>query len=169
MKLIEALKQVKELQRKAEDIRGKIATHCVDMTYETPIYAEQGKQIAEWLQSHGDLAKEVLRLRVAIQKTNLATQVKVELDGKTVEKSIAEWIHRRKDLALMEASCWSKLTDKGIKEGHVQQSNGTLMELKIRRYYDPKERDRKIEIYKSEPALIDAKLEIANAITDLIE
>ena len=75
MKLIEAMKQIKDLQRKAEDLRKKIAVHCVDMSYETAVYPDQRAQVGSWLQAHGDIVKEILRLRVAIQRTNLATPV----------------------------------------------------------------------------------------------
>ena|SRR3990167_5914043 len=169
MKLIQAMKQTQDLQRKAEDLRGKVAIYCVDLTVETPTYPDQRKQVAEWIQAHSDILKEILRLRTAVQRTNLATPVAIELDGKTVTKSIAEWIHRRRDLAKLEADMWGKLTDRGIKEGLMQNSSGTTTEVKIRRHYDPAERDHALEQYRSEPLTIDATLEVVNAVTDLIE
>jgi hypothetical protein len=36
-------------------------------------------------------------------------------------------------------------------------------------YFDPAERDKKIEIFRSEPSLIDRTLEVINCTTDLIE
>ena len=51
MKLIEALKQTKDLKRKAEDLRRKIGQFCAYLSHETPTYADQKKQVAEWLQS----------------------------------------------------------------------------------------------------------------------
>src|SRR6267154_3329727 len=103
MKLIQAMKQLKDLAIKAEDLRGKVAKFCADLTMETPTYPDQRKQVSDWLQSHGDILKETLRLRVAIQRTNLATPVTIELDGKQVTKCIAEWIHRRREIG--RASC----------------------------------------------------------------
>ena len=41
--------------------------------------------------------------------------------------------------------------------------------MKIRRYYDPRERDRMVELYADEPKVIDSSLEVVNAITDLAE
>jgi hypothetical protein len=43
-----------------------------------------------------------------------------------------------------------------------------MMDIKIIRKYDPEIRDAKIAMYKSEPNLIDSKLEVINAITDLL-
>lgn len=175
MKVIEALKKTKELQEKAEDLRDKVANHCAHMSYETPVYPDQKKQIREWMQSHSDVVKEILRLRLAIQRTNLATDVTIELDGKQVTKTIAEWIHRRgtngMGLAYLEAELWRKLTDRGLREGHLptSQPSSEGTEAKIVRCYDPAERDDKVYLYRNEPQIIDRTLEVVNAVTDLIE
>ena len=169
MKLIEALKQIKGLQRKADDLREKVATNSAYLSYETPVYGNQPKQVAEWVQAYSDILKEILRLRVAIQRTNLATEVTIELAGKSVTKSIAEWIHRRRDLAKMERDVWASLTDKGLREGKAKQSSGEEVDVTIIRCYSPEERDEKVAQFDSEPSTIDAKLEIVNAVTDLAE
>ena len=43
-----------------------------------------------------------------------------------------------------------------------------MTEVRVRRYYDPAQRDEKLELYRSEPSTIDATLEVSNAVTDLI-
>lgn len=169
MKLIEALKLQKDLARKVEDLTQKVGKHCADMDFETPVYQDQKAQVEEWLQAISDCMKEILRLRVAVQRTNLATQVSIELGGKTVTKSIAEWVHRRRDLAKAEQRVWEILGDRGLREGTVKQSSGETREIRIRRYYDPKVRDAKVEMFTQEPMLVDARLEIVNATTDLVE
>ena len=170
MKIIEAMKKIKDLQRKAEDLREKIKNHSADMDFETPIYENQRQQVRDWIQAHTDIVQEIMRLRVAIQRTNLATRIKVELGETVVEKSVAEWVHRRRDLAQLDLACWSAMTkDRLLKEGTVTQSNGEKREVKIRRYYDPAERDKRTAVYASEPTTIDATLEVANAVTELIE
>lgn len=169
MKLIQAMKAIKDLQIKAQDIRGKIAVYCTDLTFETPTYPDQKAQVSEWLQAHSDLMKEILKLRVSIQKTNILTPVTIELGGKQVTKTIAEWIHRRRDLAKYEQDAWGKLTDRGLKEGTAKNSTGSEVEVRLRRYYDPRERDTKVDLFRSEPSTIDSSLEVVNAVTDLIE
>lgn len=171
MKIIEAMKLIKELVVKREDLVKKVANHCADLDYETPLYADQKRQVGEWIQSHSDVCKEILKLRVAVQKTNMATKVAIELGGKRVEKTISEWIHRRRDLAGFELSIWSALCDRNLKEGQVPstQPGGAIREVRIRRYFDPLERDAKIELYRSEPSIIDRTLEVVNATTDLEE
>ena len=169
MKIIEALKQTKDLQRKANDLRELVQNHCAISSLETQKYPNQTKQVSEWIQVHSDILKEILRLRVAIQKTNIAIEVTIELGGKQVTKTIAEWIHRRRDLAKEDLSMWNILGDRGIHEGMAKGPTGDPVEIKINRFYDPVERDHKKDLYASEPSIIDGKMEIVNAVTDLIE
>jgi hypothetical protein len=170
MKLIQAMKKLKDLNTKAEDLRKKVQQHAADLSIETPVYPDQKRQVSEWIQSHGDILKEILHLRVSIQRTNIATQVTVELDGKHVSKTIAEWIHRRRDLAKLDMAMWQALSDRNLKEQNLQTApGGPVTEVRLRRYYEPAERDRKVEVYRTEPSVIDATLEVVNATTDLIE
>jgi hypothetical protein len=170
MKLIEALKQVKEIQRKVTETTAKIAAHSADMDHETPTYPDQRAQVSAWIQSVSDLLKEILKLRIGIQKTNLATKVKIKLGDNFVEKSIAEWIHRRKDLAGIEENARKALTDRSLKESfQIDQTNGQKLTLKLRRYYDPREKDKNVELFRGEPSIIDATLETVNAVTDIVD
>lgn len=171
MKIIEAMKQIKDLQIKKDDLVAKVQKHCADLDYETPVYPNQTEQVARWIQSHSDILKEILSLRFLIQRTNIATKVTIELDGRAVEKTIAEWINRRRDLAEFERIMWASLTDRGLKEGLLPSSNPQEQrrEVKIRRYFDPVLRDKNMELYRSEPSIIDRTLEVVNATTDLIE
>ena len=170
MKLIEALKKCKELTIKAEDLRGKVSKFCAIPSNESAVYGnEQRQQIDEWIQAHSDVLKEILRLRIAIQKTNLATNVDITLGGKVVTKSIADWIHRRKDLAQSELGMWNSIGDRNIQEGTRVNSSGEKYEVKIVRFYDPKTRDEKVELFRTEAGIIDRTLEVTNALTDVIE
>jgi hypothetical protein len=170
MKLIQAMKKLKDLNAKAEDLRKKVQMHSADLTIENPVYPDQRRQIGEWIQAHSDVLKEILHLRVGIQRTNIATEVAIEIGGKHVTKSIAEWIHRRRDLAKLELAVWQMLTDRNLKEQNIQTApGGAVTEVRIRRYYDPSERDAKLELYRTEPSVIDAALETVNATTDILE
>ena len=171
MKLIVAMKLIKELQVKAEDLRGKVKQYCADLDFETALYPDQKRQVSEWIQAHSDILKEILGLRVKIQRTNLATPVEIEIGGKLVTKSIAEWIHRRRDLAAAELLMWQGLTDKNLKEGQFLPATSPGVQptpVKLRRYYDPSERDRNTELYRAEPGIIDRTLEVVNATTDVL-
>ena len=173
MKIIEGMKEIKRLQEKLADLASKVAKHAADLDFETPVYTDQGAQLKEWIQGHLDTVQRIADLRVAIARTNLATTVTIELDGRQVAKSIAEWIHWRRDLAKANLTLFSNLQDRNVqgqplREGQIQQSGGNVVAVKIRRYYDSAERDKKMALYKSEPSIIDAQMEITNAVTDLI-
>ncbi len=171
MKLIEAMKMIKDLTIKREDLVAKVRQHCADLDFETPPYPDPKGQVKSWIQAHHDICAKILDLRYKIQNTNLQTAVTIELGGVSVVKSIAHWIHRRRDLAQAELTMWSALTDRGLKEGKMasSQPGGAPTEVKIRRYFDPLERDAKMELYRSEPSIIDRTLEVVNAVTDLLE
>lgn len=169
MKIIEALKQTKDLVRKANDICEKVKHFSADMDYETAIYPDQKSQVSEWIQAYKDIVREIGRLKFCIQKTNVTTRITINIDGNDITKSISEWIERRKTLATMEKQVWTALTNRGLKDLRLQQSAGQIVDAKVRYYYDAKLKDRMTEILSAEPSLIDGKLEIVNAITDLIE
>lgn len=169
MKLIQALKHLKELERKSDDLIGLVRDHCAIASTETKKYEDQKGKVDQWIQSQSDILKEILRLRIAIQKTNLVTNVTIELNGKQVTKTIAEWIHRRRDLTEKELNMWSNITDRKIKEATTYGPTGQPIEIKIVRFYDPGKREEMRMALISEPSIIDGHLEIANAVTDLIE
>lgn len=169
MKLIQALKKIKDLRRIVDDLQIMIRDHSADLSHETPAYPDQRQAVDSSVQARQGILKEILRLRIAVQRTNLCTPVTVTFMEREVTKSIAEWIHMRKDLAALELASYTAMTDRGLKEGVIRQSNGTEQEVKIRRYYDPKTRDSMKSMLQSAPSEIDAALEVANAVTDLIE
>lgn len=171
MKLIEALKAKKKLLKKADDLRSKVNKNCACYNYETSEYEDPKAKIDQWVQSHEDVMQQILKLQIAIQKTNLATQVTIELGDKNVTKSIAEWIVRRRELSRLDLQLWKSLNTNGMSEQKVRNSKDpdNITEVKIVRHYDAENRDCKVNLYSEEPELIDSRLEVINAITDLME
>ena len=175
MKIIEGMKKLKDLTRKAADLRGKIATYCADLTTDTPTYKtedDQRTQIKSWLQAHHDITREIERIRVSLTKTNCTLEVPIEMaDGKSVTKTIQAWILRRRELAVMDLEAWKGLTNRGLKDQAFRKQAGAeeVEVAHVRRYYDQEERDKKVELYMAEPARIDAALEVFNATTELVE
>lgn len=169
MKIIEAMKDIKRLEEKCADLQTKISTYCADLDVENPTYPDQKATVTGWLQGVHDSLKEAMRLKIAIQRTNLSTQVLIELGGSSVSQSIAEWIIRRRSFAEIERATWNKLTNKNLQEGMGQKTDGAKFPVKIRLYFDPVQRDSKVEEYRSEPSIIDRTLEVINATTNIIE
>lgn len=170
MKIIEGLKKVKHLEKKINDLTEKIGKYCADTELDEPIYADQKGQISQWLQSVHDSTLEIERLKYRINKTNISTLVKIEINGKHIEKSIYEWILRRTKLARFDEGAWKTLSDRGLQAlAYRKSQDGTTKQYNVRLYYDPKEKDSKISEFMEEPSLIDGRLEIVNAITDLLD
>lgn len=170
MKIIEAMKRVKQNKEKIADLQAKVAGVSANTSVETPLYGEDTPNLIKgWLYSCTDLSQENARLLVSIARTNLATPVTITLGEKTVTKTIAEWVWRRREYAALDLLTWSKLTDRGLREGSAQTSTGVPLEIKLVRHYDPLQRDAMVAMFKSEPHEIDSALEVVNAVTDLIE
>lgn len=172
MKIIEAMKRVKMNDEKVKDLQQKIAANSANLSIETPLYSDTTLQIQSWLQTCTDLSQESVRLLCAIQRTNLATQVAIEIaDGVTTTKSISEWVWRRRIYAAMDRATWMAVGDRGLKEGMMASTikDQAPTQVTIVRHYDPKVRDSKVMMYQQEPTKIDSSLEIVNAVTDLIE
>jgi hypothetical protein len=58
---------------------------------------------------------------------------------------------------------------RGIKEEFVSQPDGTRIPLTIVRHYNPVQRDDTLATLAQEKFLIDSRLEIVNATTDLAD
>lgn len=170
MKIIEAMKRVKNNLDKIKDLQEKIGSNCANMAMETPLYGnETVNKVNEWCQACDDISQENIRLLCSIQRTNLSTPVTIELGDKQVTKTISEWVWRRREYSKLDLNTWLKLTDRNLKEGFFINSVGQQQEAKIQRHYDPNKKDKMVETYRSETKCIDAALEIVNAITDLKE
>lgn len=169
MKLIQAMKKVKSNRQKIADLQDKIANNASHLSHETSPYENPKGKIKEWAQSCDDLSRECVDLLTRISKTNASTNVTIELGGKNVTKSIAEWIWRRREFALVDLKTWQLMGDRGLKEGQMPSSTGAPISVTIVRNYDVEMRDRKMKEYSSEPSEIDSALEIANAVTDLLD
>lgn len=170
MKIIEAMKRVKANKEKIGDLQKQVSLYCANYDFESPTYGtETANKIAEWLQACDDISKQSAKLLVAIQRTNLATQVTITLGDNNITKSIAEWVWRRREYAALDLKTWSMLTDRNLKDGMHQNSQGLPTPVKVVRHFDPVKRDRMAAMYKGEPHEIDAALEVVNAVTDLIE
>ena len=170
MKIIEGMKRIKANKAKIQDLQEKISKISANLSYETPLYGvDTAQKLSEWAQSCNDCAQENVRLLVAIARTNLVTKATVKIAEQSITKTLAEWIWRRREYAKVDLETWSKMTDRGLREGSANSSTGVPIVATIVRHYDVEKRDKKMAEYQSEPHEIDAALEVVNAVTDLIE
>jgi len=183
VKTIEALKRLKEIPKKIEDLTKQVTKYCAFMSFETPTYtdkAEQTKTVSGWLQAIHDLTMEYESLSARVAYTNLLTMVTIEIGARSITKSVHAWVQRRgtihgigratkrNGLASLEETAWRGLND-GTRQEGVQKISGVETKVIIERCYDPKVRDNNIDMYSSEAHIIDGKLEITNAVTDLLD
>lgn len=173
MKIIEAMKKVKANKEAIRDLQAKIALNSALLSpIETSPYGDKvavTAKIQEWVQGCYDRGQENVRLLVAISRTNMQTMVPIHIGGRTVTRSMAEWVWRRREYAALDLITWKSMTDRNLKEGNINTSPGTVTKVEIQRHYDATQRDTKIAEYTSEAHEIDAALEVINAVTDLIE
>lgn len=168
MKIIEAMKKVKANREKIADLQRKIRDNSAHLSHETPAYENPKRKIADWAQSCRDLTQECITLLTAISRTNLATPVTIELEGRKVTKTIAEWIWRRREFAAIDATTFQAMTDRNLRPGHIDTSTGGKFEVHVVRNYDIEFRDACIAEFTAEQHEIDAALEVVNAVTDII-
>lgn len=168
MKIIEAMKKVKANRVKISDLQDRISVNSAHLSHETSPYENPAEKVQQWAQSCRDISSECVALLTAISRTNLVTDVTVEIGGKAINKTIAEWVWRRREFAGIDRKTFSIMGDRGLKEGQLQASTGTVIEVKIVRNYDVELRDKMVSEFTEEPSAIDGALEIANAVTDLI-
>ena len=169
MKIIEGLKQLKLNTKKVADISARIALNSAKKSFEQSPYEDPVAQVKEWCDQIEELSKRNSELTLAIARTNAATQVTIELEGKQITKSITEWIYRRRHGVAMELAGVKALTNRGLKDEQVKQTDNTLLETKVVLHYDQKSRDQRMDALQQEPTLIDTRLGMVNAVTDLLE
>jgi len=105
MKIIEAMKRIKDNQRKLDDIIQKVKIHCADMDYETAVYPDQKGQISSWIQMYEDIVREIEKLQFSLQKTNVETMVTINLEGNDITKSVSQSRSQRIVASSRRASC----------------------------------------------------------------
>ena len=163
------MRKIKINLERVATYQKQIGQYCADYEVQDATYPDQAGQVRSWLTASHDLLEEVERLKRQISATNLATQVTIVIEGQRIAKSITEWISRRDTLAKLELATWEALGDKGLTTQPVKDpATGEVRLIKVRRYFDPKERDAKVMAFRAEPHTIDGALEVVNATTDLI-
>ena len=168
IKIIEAMKKVKANREKITDLQKKIGENSAHLSHETSPYTDPRKKVEEWAQSCRDLSQECSSLLTAISATNHNTKVAIEIGGKSVEKTIAEWIWRRREFSAIDMRTYASMGDRGLREGQMDSSTGQPIQVTIVRNYDVEMRDRLVSEFREEPHLIDSTLEVVNATTDLV-
>jgi len=173
--IVEGMRDIKRLMEKCGNLEEKISKHSADYDIEKPVYGtpdEQTAQVQEWVQSHTDSVHEICDLKRRLTKTNVETKVTITIGDNAIERTITEWIARRTQLSSLHARAFACLNDRRLdKNLHLGASTPGAEDkvINIRRYYDPKARDKQLDALRDEPHLINQTLEVINATTQLVD
>jgi len=162
MKILQALKKIKHIDRKIEKQSEKIQKYCsVIMEPNDPAPPYDAGDISKMLQSISDLLLEKARIRAALHKTNVATTVEFNGANRTID----------------ELLLWQNVVIPGTirafkalrrKEKRNRYEETYSKEARVLLQYDPRNRDRGIEEMEDTLQRLDDTLDNLNIETDVI-
>ena len=169
MKIVEALKNLKTIEKRVEKNCQRINQYAAWVSVETPAFETEERQkqeVQSLVQANLDLETEYLRLKTAIESTNLA--VSVTINGKTYSISNLVTIKRkvkefrtRTYQALQANSAVTRMQQiyaKGFDAGNPP---------KVVAAFKEEEKNAKVREWEDFVSAIDGKLEVVNAETEL--
>jgi hypothetical protein len=165
MKIIEALKAIKHLDRKIEKALERISTWCsyeLDETNpEPPLY--NADDISKMRQQVIDWTLEKARLRHLLHKTNIKTSV--EFDGKTY--NIDQLLLLKTVVIPARIDMLKRLTRRN--PSHRSFIKDSDKKVKIVMQYDPKEREKEVDSLDNISMKISALLDNLTLTTEVVE
>ncbi len=170
MKIIEAMKQIKINERKINQNREEITRYSSAINTEKPLFANENQQreaVKELLQANTDLVKRNMKLKKAIEKTNL--EVKVTIEG--TEWSLSEFLMLNRKYAKMMMDTYAAQNDSAGEMrlrtvGSMKDSEGKTPH--VVRFYDEKKKNEGRKEWMDLADSITTRLEVINATTELI-
>lgn len=170
MKIIEALKNLKLIEKRVNKNCQLLNQYAAFVSTDGPVFDSVEKQQAEvtsLIQANQDLATEYLRLKQAIENTNLVTNVTI--GAKTY--SISNLITLRRTVYSFKQKTYQMLNSANavirIKEVQRNPTDATNPP-RIVMLYKEEDKNKAIREHEDFIASIDAKLEIVNAEVDLV-
>ncbi len=170
MKIVEGLKKVKMNRKRIDQLHLKVHELFAHMeTDEKPHGYDNPKATLEgWVQTIHDLQKDNATILAAVQRTNLETEVTVEVvEGKPVTKTIHDWLYRRREGVDFDYRTFYNMRT-NLKPITERNDAGDLKVINVVYNFPVEKRDELLATYSEEKVKIDSALEIANATTDLV-
>ena len=167
MKIIEGMKELKLITKKMQKNSQLINEYAALPDNERLHFGTRQNQVNEikkLLQSNTDLAKNYLKIKKRIEKTNL--EVTVEMTGHPY--TISELLVLKRTIAQAMVASYNALND-NIARGRVRNTQRGEKAPFIEKYYDEKEKNEGIREWDDLYHNIDSRLEVINATTDLLE
>lgn len=173
MKIIEALKKLTLIEKRIAKNTQLIYQYAAFVSIDNPVFDTVEKQQAEvnsLIQANIDLETEYLRLKTAIDRTNLSTMVTIG----TRTHSITQLITLRRKAGDFRKNTFTALNNVQAVQ-RLQQINRTPNPAdaqnppKVVMMYKEEEKNKSIREWDDFVSSIDGKLEVINAETDLLE
>jgi hypothetical protein len=168
MKLIEAMKKMRVIEKRMARKMGSINAYAALVSSEKPYFeseSAQKKEVQSLIQANHDLMEEYLNLKRAVEITNLVTTVTIE--GLT--ESISAFLVIKRKFAQMMVNTYGALNDDAAAQRLRQTPPVEGQRLHVIRLYDEKDKLENMRKWMDIYEAIDAKLEVVNATTDLVE
>ncbi|MDD3917667.1 MAG: hypothetical protein PHX00_10980 [Synergistaceae bacterium] len=168
MKIIEGMKRLRVIEKRMESQRNAVTEYASKLSTEMPRFQtkeDQAKEVASLIQSNNDLCAEYLRIKRSIEYTNL--KVSVELQGKAY--SISDLLVVKRKLADRMVATYRALNDTVARDRlrNAPKFDGETPKVEI--LYDERTKLDNIRKWQDLADIIDSRLEVINATTDLIE
>jgi len=167
MKIIEGLKELRLLEKKIQQNQGRITAYASAVSTEKLPYEDEDRQSAKvqsLIQSTMDMVERYLRLKAALDRTNL--QVVVTIEGQT--RTIHEWIWLRRKLGMEVVQTYNALNDSA---GSARLREAPTIEgerPQVLRFYTEEDKLAAIDKWQDIIHGIDPRMEVVNATTDII-
>lgn len=167
MKLIEAMKSLRLLEKRMWDNASRITTYASWASTERPHFGteeEQNKQVNALVQANYDLMNEYLKVKRNIERTNLETIVEVEW----ISYTLSDLLVIKRKLGRQMVSTYQAMNDSRVRWGQWARDVNWEPPMMVQ-YYDEQVKNEGIMKWENLYNAIDSRLEVVNATTDLIE
>ena len=168
MKLSEAMKRLRVIEKRMVDNSQQITKYASLLSNEKPAFESEDKQkgeVAKLIQANTDLMKEYLDLKTRIEKTNLDT--KVEIGG--TKYSLSELLVIKRKLADSMIVTYRALNDNTaeskMRMGMAGKSETSVTVIKM---YAEKDKNDNLLKWQDLRDNIDSRIDVVNATTELI-
>lgn len=174
MKIIQALKNLKTIEKRIEKNCQAISLYCAYISVEVLPYETEDKQrqeVQSLVQANIDLEKEYLKLKCSIEYTNLITKVKIG----EFEYSISELIVLKRGIGKVKGATFRANTYKSLSLLAANQrfnqaaSRGVdaTNPPRVIPLFQEKYRNEQLTAWENFLAQIDGTLEVVNAETEI--
>lgn len=167
--LIEGLKRLRVILKRIDGNTVEITRYASKLSTEKgPFESEetQKDEVKGRIQSNLDLVKEYLALKGRVDRTNRATMITA---GGT-SRSLADWLLLKRQLGQKVVSTYQALnTSEAERHLRSMQAHGSQERVTVEQLYDEGEKNKALRRWMDDTEEFDAKLEVVNATTALVD